>query len=86
MDYFLSSVYCFGFVHDFRIHEHSELYSDVHCPLSLTLSVDCQTKSKQNDNEKPLFSETKVRNWDSRKAEKYLETLTCYALLKLKHH
>ena len=83
LDYFLSSVYCFVFLHDFIIHEHSELYSDVHCPLSLTLSVDWQTKSKQNDNEKPLFSETKVRNWDSRKAEKYLENFDILRVAKI---
>ena len=83
VDYFLSSVYCFGFVHYFRIHEHSELYSDVHCPLSLTLSVDCQTKSKQNENEKPLFSETNVRNWDSRKAEKYLENFDILSVAEI---
>ena len=72
VNYFLSSVYCFGFLHDFRIHEHSELYSDVHCSLSLTLSDDCQTISKKTIMKTRCFQK-KVRNCDSRKAEKYLE-------------
>ena len=72
VEYFIKC-FLFCFRTYFSIHEQSELYSDAHCPLSLILSIDCQIENKGNDEENILFLGSKIRNWDPRNSDRYLE-------------
>lgn len=74
VDYFLSSVDNFAFINDFSILEFSDLYSDVHCPLTLILNTDSSINLNRSEvTQMPSEPKAKVRNWDSKKANIYIE-------------
>ena len=74
VDYFLCSVDNFDFINDFSILEFSDLYSDVHCPLTLILNTDSSINfNRSEDTQIPSEPKAKVRNWDSKNANIYIE-------------
>ena len=61
VDYFLSSAYVFSNVIDFKVDEFSPLYSDVHCPVALSLRIGCKVDAQEK-----IFRETGIAHklWD----------------------
>ena len=70
IDYFLCSPTLFSLLHDFCILEFSNLFSDAHCPIALTLRI-----QSQNLNEKEFVSND-IRNiklWNPDKSSCFIE-------------
>ncbi|MEW8546895.1 MAG: reverse transcriptase family protein [Candidatus Thiodiazotropha sp.] len=74
VDYFISSAYNFSYISSFSILDFNSLYSDAHCPLTLSIHVyDNTMKHKHivpNSNASP-----KVRLWDDSRSNLYAENL-----------
>lgn len=73
MDYFLSSATLFDKITNFEVQEFSDLYSDAHCALSLSLSVNFESypSLKEGHNQmkkpklwKPDYTEIFIENFD----------------------
>ena len=84
VDYFLSSVDNFAFINDFSILEFSDLYSAVHCPLTLILNTESSINlNRSEDTQIPSEPKAKVRNWDSKNANIYIENFDVLRVAKI---
>ena len=74
VDYFISSAYNFPYISSFNILDFNSLYSDAHCPLTLSINVyDNTMKHKKlisNPNASP-----KVRLWDDSGSNLFAENV-----------
>ena len=73
VDYFLSTVDNFKIINNLITHEFCDLYSDAHCALSLTLSIDALININKKHNNTKNTPDSKVKAWDSRKADNFIE-------------
>ena len=75
VDYVIYSPNMFEYVEDFEILEFSNLFSDAHCPLSLTLSCR-QLNSHLNSTDNACATETETnKKWDSQKKELFVNNI-----------
>ena len=65
----LNKVNNFEIMNNLITHEFCDLYSDVHCALSLTLSIDASININKKLNNTP---DSKVKAWDSRKSDNFI--------------
>lgn len=79
VDYFVSSSAVFKHVTDFCVHDFCDLYSDVHCPISLTL------KSKFNKNTIRQYSEklSSIKIWDPDKKDLFIENFDVLRMVEI---
>jgi hypothetical protein len=80
VDYFLATSYVFQNIVDFHVEEYCSLYSDVHCPLFITLKTKhfLPIENLINDQLEP-----KTRLWDSKKADVFIENLDVLKLYEI---
>ena len=72
VDYFLSSAHHFEFGSSFLISEFDSLYSDAHCPISLTINL-CPLKDDNYEQINQNTPQTKL--WHDQKRELVIENL-----------
>ena len=77
VDYFLSSATVFKYINTFEVHEFSSLFSDAHCPVSMSITVNLASQlPKQKTQEKvkkPIL-------WKTEHLESYVDN---FDILKL---
>ena len=56
IDYFISSAYVFPIIKNLQVREFSSLYSDAHCPVSCTCSLNVRNELYQNVNDNHYVS------------------------------
>ena len=75
VDYVICSPNMFEYVEDFEILEFSNLFSDAHYPLSLTLSCQ-QLNSHLNVTDNTCATQTeRIKKWDSQKRELFVNNI-----------
>ena len=74
IDYFISSAYVFPIIKNLQVHEFSSLYSDAHCPVSCTLTVNNELNQNVNNNNADC-SETKYNLWNSKKKDNFVDNI-----------
>ena len=79
IDYFLCSSSLFHVLCDLEVLDFSSLYSDAHCPISLTL----QRCLLPSNTEIPTANKTKIRLWNHDKSNRFLENLDRSELIKI---
>ena len=73
VDYFISSAQLVPYLNDLFVEEFCEMFSDVHCPVTLTLDFKLQCANKHN-----ITSDTpspKLNLWQQDKAELFVNNL-----------
>ena len=77
VDYFLSSATVFKHINEFQVHDFSSLFSDAHCPVSMSITINLMPKlPKRNTHENvqtPIL-------WKTEKLESYTDN---FDILKL---
>ena len=78
VDYAITSIPLFPFVHHFIVHDFDEIYSDVHCAIELQLNIPFKRKDTnactigtENDNK----TDSLYIKWDPSKKSQYIEAL-----------
>ncbi|MCW4346970.1 MAG: reverse transcriptase domain-containing protein [Candidatus Thiodiazotropha endolucinida] len=72
VDYFISSACIFEQISEFEIHEFSNLYSDAHCSLKLSLNISLAVNDSSKITEVPDLTES-PKLWDASKADLFVE-------------
>ncbi|CAG2197845.1 unnamed protein product [Mytilus edulis] len=74
VDYCLCSAELIQNFTDFKVHDFSSLYSDVHSPIEISLKqTDQEVSTKYSDDTRT--NEQKIKNWTNEKSHKFLECL-----------
>ena len=73
VDYFISTAQNFKFLHDFEILDFNLLFSDAHCPITLTLDILANKNEVRSNNQK---SDPKVKLWDENKSQNFVENIS----------
>jgi hypothetical protein len=69
IDYCLSTSFVFETIDNFEVEEFCDLYSDVHCALSISLNVNITSVNEETVN----GTKNKIKLWDRYKPEKFRE-------------
>lgn len=77
VDYFISTVYKFSFIHFFDILVSNALYLDTQCPLNLSINMRKQLSNTARTNQN-ITSETKVKFWEEQKSSQFVENIRQY--------
>ena len=72
VDYFISTVQNFPLIHDFEILDFSMLFSDAHCPITLSLNILAYTNATHTHIPN---SEPKIKLWDESKSRHFVENI-----------
>ena len=81
IDYFICSSSLFNVIYDFDVLDFSSLYSDAHCPISLTLRAH-PIKSNE-DRDVPITNKTKIRLWNPEKSNSFIENIDMSELFRI---
>ena len=73
VDYFLSTVQNFSLIQDFEILNFNALFSDAHCPITLSIEV-YSYNTDTSQMHKPIL-QPKVKLWDERKSNQFVENI-----------
>ena len=72
VDYFISTVQNFPFIKNFDILDFNILYSDAHCPVTLSLDI---LPHKSNTSSQNQQSDPKIKLWDENKSHQFVENI-----------
>ena len=78
VDYAITSIPLFPFVHHFIVHDFDEIYSDVHCAIELQLNIPFKRKDTNTDTigtENDNKTDSLYIKWDPTKKSQYIEAL-----------
>ena len=80
VDYFVSTSSMFQNIVDLKVNDFCSLYSDVHCPLSLTLRA---TPVKQINNIADIKNSDTVKLWDCEKSMHFADNLDLLKIIEI---
>ena len=72
VNYFISTVHNFPFIQDFEILDFNALFSDAHCPITLSLNVLEHKNATNSYTPKP---DPKIKLWDENKSQQFVENI-----------
>ena len=82
IDYMISTAHNFGLLLSLKIHDFNNLYSDAHCPISI--SINSSHEARDSDSRKNNQTEPpQVRLWNNDKKESFCLNLDYGEILKI---
>ena len=85
MDYCISSVCLLKYFSNFAVLDFSHCYSDVHCPLEISMSCSAFEKGFENNENINLYTHSeKIHKWDQEKCSEFQNQIDLRKIEELK--